>query len=338
MIEARHLSKRYGTLNAVNDVSFTADAGDILGFLGPNGAGKSTTMRILTGYTPPTLGQATVAGFDLRRESLELRRAVGYLPESNPLYGEMTVRGYVDFMAQLKGAGDGNSGRRRAAVDEALEETGLGHVSGRIIGNLSKGYRQRTGLAQALVGNPRVLVLDEPTVGLDPTQIREIRTLIGSMRGRRTVLLSTHILPEVSMTCNKVVILNEGRIEASGTPENLVSAYTRDAEVRVIAGGDAESLERALKGIEGVDSVQAVSASAGASSVMGQQEWRLRLSGKADVRPAIARGVVEAGGQLYELRSLGLSLEDVFLRVVSGGHRDEDGPPGPDAGGQEVRG
>lgn len=309
MIQVRNLTKYYGAVRAVNDLTFSAEDGDILGFLGPNGAGKSTTMRVLTCYTPPTSGEATVAGLDIRRDSLEVRRAVGYLPESTPLYTEMGVRSYLDFMAQLKGI-DGS--KRRAAVDEALEETALTDVAKRLIRNLSKGYRQRVGLAQALVGNPSVLILDEPTVGLDPGQIREIRSLIRGMKGRRTVLISTHILPEVSMTCNKVVIISDGRIEASGTPENLVGELETTLESRALVKGDRETIERAIRGVAGVEKVTLED-----SPSEGRFEAVIVSDRARDVRPDLARAIVQAGGELFEFRTQGMTLEDIFLRIVS---------------------
>ncbi len=314
MIQVQHLTKHYGTARAVQNLTFSVEEGDILGLLGPNGAGKSTTMRILTCYTPPTSGGATINGLDIRKDSFEVRRTVGYLPESTPLYLDMTVRGYLRFMAELKGIPAPN---RRKAVNEAIEETGLGSVSGRLIRNLSKGYRQRVGLAQALVGDPRVLILDEPTVGLDPRQIREIRSLIRDMRGRRTVLLSTHILPEVSMTCNRVVIINNGRIEAAGTPENLVGELQTTVETRVVVQGEPEALERAVRAVDGV-----LSCTVESSAQEGRFDLLLLLDRAKEARPAVARAILQAGGDLYDFRTQGMSLEDVFLKVVSRGQAE----------------
>lgn len=323
MIEVENLAKDYGATRALHGISFRVESGDILGFLGPNGAGKSTTMRILTGYTPPTSGDARVAGFDVRRESMAARAAIGYLPENTPLYLDMTVRGYLGFMAELKGV---ESRKRRAAIDLALEETRLTQVAERIVGNLSKGYRQRVGLAQALVGDPKVLILDEPTVGLDPSQNRELRTLISGMRGRRTVLISTHILPEVSATCNKVAILHKGRIEFSGSLDNLMGAVAGGGgEVRAIAGGDAEPMLRALRALPGIATVREAETDA-----LGRHEFSILLQaadgagGGGDVRPAIARAILDAGGQLFELRGRGATLEDVFIGIVSREARHDD--------------
>jgi ABC-2 type transport system ATP-binding protein len=227
MIEVRELTKRYGDRVVVRSISFTAERGQILGFLGPNGAGKTTTMRMLTGFLPPSSGSARVAGFDVFTDSSEVRRRIGYLPENPPLYADMTVRSYLEFVARLKGLGRGQA---RPACDRVMERTGLTDVAGRLLSHLSKGFRQRVGLAQALVHDPEVLVLDEPTVGLDPRQIIEIRTLIKQLAGERTVILSTHILPEVSQTCDKVVIISDGRIAV----ENTLAELTRTASLEEV--------------------------------------------------------------------------------------------------------
>lgn len=227
MIEVQELTKRYGDRVAVNGISFTAEEGQILGFLGPNGAGKSTTMRMLTGFLPPSAGSATVAGYDIGGQADEVRRRIGYLPENPPLYPEMTVQSYLTFVARLKGV---PRGRVRGACEEAIERMGLADVAGRLLAHLSKGFKQRVGLAQALVHDPEVLVLDEPTIGLDPRQIIEIRGLIRGLSGNRTVILSTHILPEVSQVCDKVVVINEGRVICEDSRENL----TRDASLEEV--------------------------------------------------------------------------------------------------------
>ena len=227
MIEVRELTKRYGDRAAVDGISFTAEEGQILGFLGPNGAGKSTTMRMLTGFLPPSSGRAVVAGFDVLDQADEVRRRIGYLPENPPLYPEMTVESYLTFVAKLKGV---PRGQVRGACDDAIHRMGLADVSGRLLAHLSKGFKQRVGLAQALVHDPEVLVLDEPTIGLDPRQIIEIRSLIRGLSGNRTVILSTHILPEVSQICDKVVVINEGQVICEDSRENL----TRDASLEEV--------------------------------------------------------------------------------------------------------
>jgi ABC-2 type transport system ATP-binding protein len=240
MLEVRSLTKRYGDIVAVDGVSFSANQGQILGFLGPNGAGKTTTMRILTGFLPATSGTAKVAGFDVFTESAEVRRRIGYLPENPPLYADMTTDAYLRFVARIKGMA---RGAIEEGIDRAVQTCGLENVRGRLLGHLSKGFRQRVGLAQALIHDPQVLVLDEPTIGLDPVQIREIRALIRRLAGQRTVILSTHILPEVSQICEKVVIINEGRVVL----EEDIAALTRDASledvflrsIAKVADGDA---------------------------------------------------------------------------------------------------
>jgi ABC-2 type transport system ATP-binding protein len=242
MIEVHELTKRYGDREAVKSISFSASQGQVLGFLGPNGAGKTTTMRMLTGFLPPSAGTAKVAGFDIFTQSSEVRRRIGYLPENPPLYLDMTVRAYLTFVAKLKGV---ERGRVRSACSDVIERTGLAHVADRLLAHLSKGYKQRVGLAQALIHDPEVLVLDEPTIGLDPRQIIEIRQLIRTLSGNRTVILSTHILPEVAQVCDKVVIINEGRIACEDTLANL----TRDASLEEVflrhISADAAAEERA---------------------------------------------------------------------------------------------
>jgi ABC-2 type transport system ATP-binding protein len=223
MIEVRNLTKRYGDVVAIRDISFTADTGQILGFLGPNGAGKTTTMRVITGFMPATTGTVKVAGYDIFDDSLEVRKRIGYLPESPPLYNDMTVTSYLRFVGRIRGIAKAELGD---SVDRVLRTCGLAEVAERVIGHLSKGFRQRVGLAQALVHNPGVLVLDEPTIGLDPRQIIEIRRLIQELSGERTVILSTHILPEVTQLCEKVVIINEGRIAVEDTLANLTRDMT----------------------------------------------------------------------------------------------------------------
>jgi ABC-2 type transport system ATP-binding protein len=310
MITVDGLTKVYGSTVAIQDVSFSVETGEILGFLGPNGAGKTTTMRILTCHTPPTHGTASVAGYNIHTDSLDLRRTIGYMPETVPLYNEMTVRGYLDFMAHAK---DYNRKERPAYVDRAVEETGLESVSTRLIGNLSKGFRQRVGLAQALVGTPKVLILDEPTIGLDPKQITEIRSLIKSLAKKKTVILSTHILPEVSMTCSKVVIINEGRIVAFGTPEKLVTELQETIQTYATIEGPAEQVIARLRTIPGVQKVQV-------ARKIGPDRCDILIESKkdADIRSQVAQTVVAADWKLLELRTVGLSLEDIFMRVVAG--------------------
>ncbi len=308
MIEVQHLSKRYGRVTAVDDVSFRVERGEILGFLGPNGAGKTTTMRILTGYMPATEGRAMVAGFDIFDKPIEAKRRIGYLPETPPLYPDMTVREYVDFVARIKGV---PSKERRDRVTTTLKRTHVADMADRQCGKLSKGYKQRVGLAQALIHNPDVLILDEPTAGLDPKQIIETRDLIRSLAGDHTIILSTHILPEVSQTCQRVVIINNGRVVAVDTPDNL-TARLRGAEtmfVQVDAGGaDAAP---ALMEIPGVIRV-APSEERGSPGALEIETER-----GADIRREIARTIVNRGWGLLELRPMRMSLEEVFLQVTT---------------------
>ena len=308
MIRAESLCKTYGMTTAIKDVSFQMAAGEVLGFLGPNGAGKTTTMRILTCYIQPTSGRAEVAGFDVGSKPLEVRRRIGYQPEGVPLYSDMTVRSYLNFVVHAKGY---PRSRRKGYVQAAMEQTGLTDVAGRLIGNLSKGYRQRVGLAQALVGDPQVLILDEPTLGLDPQQVREIRELIKQMAHKRTVILSTHILPEVSMTCDKVIIINRGRIVAHGTPEKLTSELQREGITRVVVVGPIEDVRRKINAVPGVTGVAVARKLDG-----GRAEFEVKSRRGSDVRARVAASIIGAGWELLELRAEGLTLEEIFLKVV----------------------
>ena len=308
MIEVQSLTKRYGRATAVDGVSFHVQKGEILGFLGPNGAGKTTTMRILTCYLPPTEGAAKVAGYDVFSQPMEVKKRVGYLPETPPLYPDMSVREYLDFCARIKGVAPGE---RRQRVADAVEKCRVGDVRDKLIGKLSKGYRQRVGLAQAILHNPDVLILDEPTAGLDPKQIIETRELIRSFAGSHTVILSTHILPEVSMTCGRVVIINKGRVVAEDTPENLTRRLQGAGALRVEARGDEAALASLLRGVPGVLSVHARGGHDGAVVLDVEQE-----KGR-DVRADVAAAVVGKGHALLGLQQLGMSLEDIFLSLTT---------------------
>ena len=311
MIEVQHLSKRYGRVTAVDDVSFRVERGEILGFLGPNGAGKTTTMRILTGYMPATEGKALVAGFDVFEQPIEAKRRTGYLPETPPLYPDMTVLEYLEFVAKIKGV---PSAERAQRVKTVMERTRVADMANRQCGKLSKGYKQRVGLAQALIHNPDVLILDEPTAGLDPKQIIETRQLIKELAGNHTIILSTHILPEVSQTCQRVVIINKGRVVAVDTPDNL-TARLRGSEtmyVQVDANGvDAGAVTGALARVAGVTRVV-------------ESDRRERLVGfevesesGRDVRRDLARTIVSSGWGLLELRPMRMSLEEIFLSLTT---------------------
>jgi len=308
MIEVTNLTKKYGRTTAVDGVSFTVQKGEILGFLGPNGAGKTTTMRILTCYLPPTDGTAKVAGYDVFEAPLEVKRRVGYIPETPPLYIDMDVQTYLDFAAKIKGV-PGKS--RKARIDDAVEKCRVGDVRKTLIGKLSKGYRQRVGLAQAIIHNPDVLILDEPTAGLDPKQIIETRELIKSLGGEHTIVLSTHILPEVSMTCGRVVIINRGKVVAEDTPDNLMHRLRGAAALRVEAKGDPEQLERALARVPGVAKVSVHGGST------GTQLFDVEASDGRDVRAELARSVVQGGFELLGLSQVGMSLEEIFLHLTT---------------------
>ncbi|MBM3129164.1 MAG: ABC transporter ATP-binding protein [Chloroflexi bacterium] len=301
-IQVQNLAKWYGDFEALRQVSFDVQKGEILGFLGPNGAGKTTTMRILTGYMPPSSGAARVAGYDVFDESIEVRKRIGYLPETVPLYTEMSVWDYLDFVARLRGVSD-----RDAAIDRVMEMTSIGERADTLIGKLSKGFRQRVGIAQALVHSPKVLIMDEPTIGLDPKQIIDIRNLIKSLAGDHTVILSTHILPEVSQTCSRVLIINDGKIVAEDTPERL-SARVRGAEhIHLQVVKSAPEIASELEKVQGVLSAQA--------RADGVYEIETNLG--TDRRAEIAALAVQRGWGLLELRPVSLSLEEVFLKLTT---------------------
>ena len=308
MIQVDHLSKFYGKSAAVHDISFSVDRGEILGFLGPNGAGKTTTMRILTGFLAPSEGTARVAGYDVQSQSLEVRRRVGYMPETVPLYTDLTTQVYLDFMAKLKGV---PRSLRRRRVQEVMEIARVTDVRDKIIGKLSKGYRQRVGLAQALVNNPEVLILDEPTVGLDPRQIVETRQMIKSLGGEHTIILSTHILPEVSMTCNRVVIINQGTIAAIDTPENLTRRLTGTERIQLDVRGPRADVTKVLRGLPKVLRVDVTGGDDSATTLLVESELG------ADLRETLAATIVGRGWGLRELRPSGLSLEEIFVKVVT---------------------
>jgi ABC-2 type transport system ATP-binding protein len=308
MIEVENLTKRYGPTTAVSDVSFRVEKGEVLGFLGPNGAGKTTTMRVITGFLQPTLGQVRVAGFDVTEEPLEAKRRTGYLPESPPVYPDMTVHEYLAFVARIKGVAREGFWAR---LDEVEAKVAISDVRHRQIGKLSKGYRQRVGLAQALVHNPDVLVLDEPTAGLDPKQIIETRELIKRLAGQHTIVLSTHILPEVSKTCQRVVVINAGQIVAVGTPDELMQRLEGHGTVLVTVEGPAAAIMDKLQRVSGVNSVEPRESSGARVTLTVHSEK------DKDVRAELARAVVESGWNLYELTTSGLSLEEIFLKLTT---------------------
>jgi ABC-2 type transport system ATP-binding protein len=310
VIRVEHLTKNYGPRVAVADITFDVGQGEVLGFLGPNGAGKTTTMRILTGYLPPSGGRAEVAGFDVATQSLQARAHIGYLPETVPLYHDMSVRAYLDFMAKIKGAKD-----RRREVDRAMEKTRIAHRAGDQIGKLSKGLRQRVGLAQALLGDPPVLILDEPTSGLDPKQIIETRNLIKSLGGEHTVILSTHILPEVAATCSRIVIISNGRVVAEDTPENLDRRLKGAESIALTIRGPHEQVTKVLKAVPHVLNVQAAGGDGRAAASTGV--FTVQSAVGADIRESLASAVVKGGFGLMELRPAHLSLEEIFLQLTT---------------------
>jgi ABC-2 type transport system ATP-binding protein len=309
MIQVDNLTKRYGPVTAIHDVSFSVDKGRIVGFLGPNGAGKSTTMKILSCFMPATGGTARVAGYDVFSQSLEVRRRIGYLPESAPLYPDLSVSSYLDFVAEIKGVG---RAERRGRVADVMERCFITDMQNRLIGKLSKGYRQRVGLAQALLGDPEVLILDEPTIGLDPKQISEIRALIRSLAGQHTVILSTHILPEVSMVCDGIVIINHGRIVAQGTESELVQQVFPTARIEVRVTNASGDVGGALRAVPGVVAVEPLAARDGSVGFVVESER------DRDVRGDLVRLVTGKNWALQELHQVGMSLEEVFIRVVAG--------------------
>ena len=301
MIQVNGLTKDYGARRAIDNLTFDAEQGEIVGFLGPNGAGKTTTMRILTSYMPPTEGTAIVAGYDVLDESMEVRKRVGYLPETVPLYNDMTALDYLKFMSGLRRIP--NSEER---AYETLEMVNLGDRATSYIGNFSKGMRQRIGLAQALIHRPEVLILDEPTIGLDPAQVVEIRKVIREIGKDRTVLLSTHILSEAQQICDRVLIINKGKIVAEDTPENLQSRLVGTQRVVLRVRGDADGLATRISEVKGAQRVEA--------KQDGSVEFE--FSAGQDIRPQVARDVISAGFDLLEMRPIGLSLEEIFLELT----------------------
>jgi ABC-2 type transport system ATP-binding protein len=304
MIQVSHLTKMYGPRTAVNDLSFEVQKGEIIGFLGPNGAGKSTTMKILTGFMPATSGKATIAGHDVFENPIEVKRNVGFLPETPPVYPEMQVDDYLDFAARLHGVASSDA---KKAVDMAIEKTGLGDVRKRLIGNLSKGYRQRVGLAQALAHNPQVLILDEPTVGLDPKQIIDIRELIKGLAGDHTVILSSHILPEVTATCQRIIVISKGQIVAEDTIDRLTTRMSKGLVYNLSVKNAATSGLDAIRQIQGV---KAVTSAAGKITVE-------IASGTDEIRDRIVETAVKQGMGVLEFSAERVSLEEVFLQLTT---------------------
>lgn len=309
MIEIQNLTKRYGQITAVNNISFTVDKGEILGFLGPNGAGKSTTMNIITGYIPSTEGTVKVDGYDILESPREVKKRIGFLPEQPPVYMDMTVIDYLNFVADLKKV---DKKQKRSQISDIMELVKIGDHRNRLIKNLSKGYKQRVGLAQALVGSPEVLILDEPTVGLDPKQIIEIRKLIKALGKEHTIILSSHILPEVSAVCERIVIINKGEIAAIDTPENLSKGLGSASKLTATISGPRSSVENAIREIYGVKYVEATS-----SRDSDTTTYVIESDKDVDIRKPMFFAMARLGYPIIELKSLSMSLEDIFLQIVT---------------------
>ncbi|MNK06193.1 putative ABC transporter ATP-binding protein YxlF [compost metagenome] len=306
MIEVKGLTKDYGPRRAIDHLNFSVSKGDVVGFLGPNGAGKSTTMKIITGFMAPSSGSASVAGFDVFENPLEVKKRIGYLPETPPVYADMFVRDYLRYVAALKQV---PKEKTEAMVDMAIAKTNLGDVQKRLIHHLSKGFKQRVGIAQAIVSDPEVLILDEPTVGLDPKQVAEIRDLIKALRGHHTIILSTHILPEVQATCEKIIIINKGRIVAQDSIANLASMEKGQSRLHVRLRKDVSDMKSVLKDIREVVSV---------SMEASGHEWRIDVQGGDEIVDAVSARLVNQGLGLLELSPTKMDLEDVFLKLTYG--------------------
>ena len=313
MIEVTNLTKYYGEVRGIDNISFAIGRGEIAGLLGPNGSGKTTTMRILTCFFPPTRGSARVAGYDVVTQSMEVRRRIGYVPESVPLYPDMKVAGYLNFVAEAKRM---HVRQRKARIGEIMERCGLVEVAHRLVGNLSKGFRQRVGLAQALINDPEVLILDEPTIGLDPRQVAEIREFIKSLAGERTIILSTHILPEVSMTCERVIIIHEGQIAAVDTPDNLMKKLQKTSTTVVLIKGPAGSIREKLQLLPGVLAI----GDKGETSP-GVCCFEVEATKESEISGELAQLVYLNGWKLVEMRTEKMSLERIFIELT----REEGG-------------
>ncbi|MEO0456103.1 MAG: ABC transporter ATP-binding protein [Cyanobacteria bacterium P01_A01_bin.114] len=312
MIKVEHLSKTYGSTAAIQDVSFEVAPGEILGFLGPNGAGKTTTMRILSGYLPATSGTAQVSEYEVHADSMAVRQRIGYLPESPPLYPEMTVEAFLNFVARIKGV---SAGERATRVESAMTRCNVLEKRRILIRKLSKGFRQRVGIAQAIVHDPPVIILDEPTVGLDPRQIIEVRNLIKSLAGQHTIILSTHILPEVSMTCDRVAIINNGRVVATDTPENLQARLAGQLGYILEIRGDRDRAEQVLNLVIGIEKIDPVANREGLAE--GHHRFQVVATAGEEPGAAIAAAIVQSGLGLYELTRQRVSLEDVFINLTT---------------------
>lgn len=313
MIEVENLTRFFGSITAIEEVTFKVEKGEVLGFLGPNAAGKTTTMRIITGFLPASKGTARVANFDVFQSPLEVKKRIGYLPENPPLYAEMTVSSFLDFIAKIKGIDPRD---RKQKIVTAIEKAGLEEQIDTIIKHLSKGYKQRLGIAQAIINEPEVLILDEPTIGLDPKQIIEVRELIKNLAGKHTVILSTHILPEVSMTCQRVVIIDRGRVVAQDKPQNLIARLKGSDQITVVVGGPQDQVLPILSQIKGVNQVMVTE-----KGTDDKISYSIETILHADVTKELAKVIVTSGWDLYELKKAEMSLEEIFLRLTT--HEEE---------------
>jgi ABC-2 type transport system ATP-binding protein len=312
MIEVQNLTKKYGKKIGVNNISFTVEKGEILGFLGPNGAGKTTTMNVITGYRSPTEGRVLIGGYDISEKPIEAKKRLGYLPEIPPLYPELKVKSYLKFVCDLKGV---SREKRESHIQEIMDLVRITDVKDRLIKNLSKGYRQRVGLAQVLVSNPDVLILDEPTVGLDPKQIQEIRSLIKSLGKEHTIILSSHILAEVSMICDRVIIINKGEIVAIDTPENLAKNMTSTECFLARIKGPKEQITDTIKGISGVLSVEQSQDKNDIKT--GFSSYKIENKKSTDIKTPLFFAMANLGYPIHEMRPIDVSLEDIFLQLTS---------------------
>jgi len=308
VIEVKNLTKYYGEIRGIDNVSFSVEKGEIIGFLGPNGSGKTTTMRILTCFFPPTRGVAKVAGYNVIEDPMEVRRRMGYVPETVPLYPDMKVRDYLNFVAEAKGV---EKGWKSKKIGEIMEQCGIIDVSHRLVGNLSKGYRQRVGLAQALINDPEVLILDEPTIGLDPKQVVEIRNFIKNLAGERTIILSTHILPEVSMTCERVIIIHEGKIVVVDTPENLMRMLQKTSKTLIQIEGIRQEIKDKLKTITGVIKVVEKG-----EPTPGVFTYEVESEKEKDISGELSYLVYNNKWKLVEMSAVKMSLENVFIELT----------------------
>jgi len=308
-IDAENLSKYYGDFPAVTDISFSVNSGEILGLLGPNGAGKSTTMKMLTGFLPPSEGKITVAGYDIVANSLEARRHIGYLPETVPLYTDMEVTDYLRFMGKIRGMSPEYLSRR---ISEVIETVGLEEYQSTYIDKLSKGFKQRVGIAQAVLHEPDILILDEPTIGIDPIQVVETRQLIKGLGGKQTLILSSHILPEVSMVCERVIIIHEGQIVAEDTPDNLASRLSGIEQIEIDVRGPSKDIETTISGLEGVQQIERRYVESSALTT-----FTITTKPGMEVRSLLASTVIGGGWELLRLQSIGMTLEDIFLQVTT---------------------